>query len=105
MLGASIGRGLITYQLARSEKGLSRIEVGRSSFRYASSPSFAPAIGSSLRYFFISEAPLYVNMPILMGMQRFNSDDDDEADMGRIYTFNWKPEASLSRKRACMCHG
>ena len=95
MLGASIGHGLIVYQLARSsQQGLSRIEMGRSTFKHASSPAFIPSVASSLRYFFILEAPLEVNISRLMGLQRYDSDDDDEGDMRNVYTFAWKPQAS-----------
>ena len=60
------------------------------------SPAFLPVCGSSLRNFVILESPLYANMPVLMGMTRFDSDDDDESDMNHIYSFTWRPQARLS---------
>ena len=103
MLGASIGRGLIVYQLARSsQKGLTRIEMGRSTFKHASSPSFIPLVASSLRYFFILESPLEVNISRLMGLERYDSDDDDEGDMRNVYTFAWKPQASVVPALLCI---
>ena len=70
MLGATIGEGLIIFRIVKSDVGLARIEIGRSSFRHAASPPFLPCLASSLRYLVAPEFPLCVNVPRLMGLQQ-----------------------------------
>ena len=39
-----------------------------------------------------------MNVSALMGLSRFDSDDDDEGDMSHLYTFSWRPKVSLRRR-------
>ena len=107
MLGASIGHGLIIYQVGRSGKGqgLARIEMGRSKFRFSSSPPYIPVVASSLHYFFILEAPFSVRLSALLGFTRFDSDEDDETEVNHVYTFDWKPQVRKNVQQwVCMHH-
>ena len=98
VVGTAINGGrLIVCQIAKAERGLARIELGRSQFRHASRPSFLPYVASSLSYLVVPEAPLYVNLSALMGLARFDSDDDDESSFRQVYSFNWRPQASQRR--------
>lgn len=108
VIGTSVGLGIIVYQFIVSERGLlKRMEVGRSQFRSSASPSVLPYVAASLRHFFIFEAPLYVNVSAMMGLTRFDSEDDDEGDMSHIYALKWLsqargfPLASLLQKQPC----
>ena len=94
-LGTSVGDGIIVYQIARaSDNGLARIEIGRSRFRHAASPSLLYNALPSLNYVAVVEIPLYIDMRAIMGLSRYGSDDDDDAsDPRRMYCFNWVPEA------------
>ena len=97
VLGASLGVGIVVYQIGQSAtgQGLARIEIGRSKFRYASSPSFLHSVLPSPKTLVIVEFPLYYNMSAVMGLSRYDSDDDDESDLRRMYLFDWKPEVRL----------
>ena len=58
VLGASVGAGIIAYQIAPVDAGgggLTRIEIGRSKFKNSSSPSFVYSPLSSLRYIVVLE--------------------------------------------------
>ena len=95
VLGTSLGVGIVVYQIGQSAtgQGLARIEIGRSKFRYASSPSFLHSVLPSPKTLVIVEFPLYYNMSAVMGLSRFDSDDDDESNMRSFYMMDWKPEA------------
>ena len=94
VVGTSLGNGIIICQFAKSDGGLARIELGRSQFRHASSPSFIPYVMSSLSYLVMPEPPLYVNLANIMGLTHFDSDDDDESNLNQIYRFKWRQQAS-----------
>ena len=93
VLGISLGVGIIVCQIGQSANGgLARIEIGRTSFRNASNPSFLHSPISSLNYLVVVEYPLYYNMSAVMGLSPYGSDDDDESDMRHMYMLDWKPE-------------
>ena len=97
VLGTSLGVGIVVYQIGKSatERGLARIEIGRSQFRCAANPTFLHSVLPSLKNLVIMEFPLYYNMSAVMGLSRFDSDDDDESNMRSLYMLDWKPEARL----------
>ena len=53
MLGTSFGSGMVVYKIVKTGPGpadrLRRIELGRSRFRYPTSPAWIPCISNSLR--------------------------------------------------------
>ena len=95
MVGISIGDGIVVCQLAKSDRGMARIELGRSTFRRASSPSYLPYVVSSLSYLVVPEPPLEANLSAMVGLARYDSDNDDESNLSQIYSFDWKPQARV----------
>ena len=85
VLGTNIGEGIIIYQIACVDDGISRIEIGRSKFRYKSSPSFLYSALASLRFIAFFEVPLYYDISRTLGFAAFESDDDDDSDPRRFY--------------------
>ena len=84
---------MVIFKIIQSDGGLARLELGRSRYRYPTSPSYIPTIAFSLHYMIIPEMPLYFNLSTAMGLMRFDSDDDDEGDLKNLYVFNWRPQA------------
>ena len=98
VLGTAIGRCAIVYQVAESPSGsgLVRLEVGRTTMRRPASPSYVQCVAASLRWFFVPECPLYLDVSSALGLSRIDSDDDDEMQMKKIYVLSWKAQARAS---------
>ena len=99
-IGMSVGAGIITYRLAQTPGGeLARIEVGRSPFRNAGSPSYITCFGVSSSYVVIPEPPLKCEMMTILGVTAFGSDDDEESTESskrdKIYSFTWHSKVRL----------
>ena len=61
--------------------------------RHPSSPSFMISALSSQKYLVVVEVPFYFNMSALMGLARYDSEDDDEDGSHRKFHFmDWRPE-------------
>jgi len=81
------------YQIAKSGDVLSRVEIGRSKFRHAASPSYIPCLTLSLKYIFVLETPLFFNMKAMLGLDTYDSDDDAyDPDARNYYCMRWAPE-------------
>ena len=94
VIGMSLGEGIIVYKIVKSGMGLARVEIGRTRFRYAASPSYLPCLAATPRFIAVPEFPLYINMKSVMGLTRFDSDDDDDTNNRCFYLFSWRPEVS-----------
>ena len=101
MVGLSFGCGIIVYQIGKSgDDGLARIEVGRSRFRHAASPSYIPSLALSPKFAFVLETPLSFNTTAMLGLSIFDSDDDvDAAGDTDYYCLKWAPSVRDTRSK------
>ena len=65
--GIMIPGGIVVFRVVKTDTGLARIELGRSSFRHDTRPTCTTALGTSLKYIVIPECPLYFNLNRTMG--------------------------------------
>ena len=96
VVGISVGTGIVVYKLVARPGGgpPSRVEVGRTRFRHPANPSYPSCVALSRRYFVFPEAPLYVDMLAIMGVNKYASDDDEERS-NRYYCLNWQPKVGM----------
>ena len=86
VVGSSFGGGISVFKVVKCDAGLARVVLGRSVLRTSVSLPYVIIFACSLNHFVVPEIPMYANMNAIVGLTRYDSDDDDE-DVNRCDTY------------------